>query len=491
MTSQGNLTRKSMEPWLLDSVQFYQHQIEGIRKLMRMKSFLLADDMGLGKSLQALTVFIGDVFTGVAQIGVVICPVSLRSNWANEIEKFTRVPYTLLGEEVNPVNGKVKTLSPGERVAQLVNFAMQMGPRILILNYEQVAPHLDELNALNIDIAIFDEAHYIKGANTKRTKACLALKTKRSFLLTGSPILNQVDDLWPILNRIAPKHFPNFYAFRNRYCVFGGYKNKAVVGAKNVKELHQILDQVMVRRLKKDVLDLPEVQYINVYVDLHPEQQRLYDQAEEEEKIENIDPDAPPMEIQNAVVKFKRLLQICGTPATLGFPDESYKLDAVVERAKEVIGNGNKLIIFTQFRKVLECTARRLRAEDIRVVELHGDIPKHERQVRVDYWSSDPKPCVILCMTQVAGIGLNMTAARHIFFIDKLFAPKLNDQAVDRAHRIGQDTTQPVQVTQFIARRTKEERVEQIINSKKKTFDNVIESTSVMRRILEELSKTK
>src|ERR1051325_2578831 len=148
-----------MEPYLKDEVKFYPHQIDGIRKMMRMKSVLLADDMGLGKSLQALTVFAGDVFQGKGTTAIVICPVSLRANWGDEIEKFTRLPYMLLGEELNPSNGRMRTLGPRDRTRQIVEFAMWNKPKILVLNYEQVVAHLDELNSLNAHMAIFDEAH--------------------------------------------------------------------------------------------------------------------------------------------------------------------------------------------------------------------------------------------------------------------------------------------------------------------------------------------
>jgi SNF2 family DNA or RNA helicase len=475
-----------MEPYLFDSVVFREHQINGIRKLMRMKSFLLADEMGLGKSLQALTVFVGDVMTGQGNIALVVCPVTLRANWADEIEKFSRIRYMLLGEEVNPSTGKSRILTPMERTVQIVEFFSWSGPKILILNYEQVEPHLDELNVLQARVAIFDEAHYIKNPDSKRTKAALGLKAERNFLLTGTPVLNQVNELWSLLNKIAPQHFKNYYAFRNRYCVFGGYKNKQITGVKNQKELQNILEQVMVRRLKKDVLTLPQPYYVQHIVDLHPTQRKLYDQAEEELQIDSIDPNAPPHELENALVKFLRLKQICGTPATLGHPDDSYKLDAVVDRAKIDIASGEKIVIFTQFREVLAVTAKRLENEGISVTQLHGGIDKRERVPLVREWCNTPSPSVLLCMTQVA-VGFNATASRVCYFIDKLFVPGLNNQAIDRLHRIGQQEAQPVLVVEFIAKQTVESRVEKILRDKKKIFDNVIEGAGIISKLLQAL----
>jgi len=479
--------RKSMEPWLLDAVVFKDHQISGIRKLMRWRSFLLADDMGLGKSLQALTVFIGDIIMGNGDTAIVICPTTLRGNWADEIEKFTRVPYVRLGEEYIGDTERVKTLGPKARSAQLADFSLIEGPKILITNYEQIGPHLEELNRIGFHAAIFDEATYMKNPSSQRTKACLALKAKRNFILTGTPILNQVSELWALLNKISPQTFPNYYKFINRYCVFGGYQNKQVVGAKNITELNKVLEQVMLRRLKKDVLTIPEPTYIQVKVDLSPLQQKLYDEADDELRISSIDPLAPAQEIDNALVKFLRLKQICGTPATLGFDDVSFKLDAVIDRLKIDIANGEKVVIFTQFRGVLDAIRNRIDKEGISRTELTGDVKKPDRMPLVRAWADTPGPTVLLCMTQLA-IGFNATEAKVCYFVDKLFVPGLNQQAVDRLHRIGQQETQAIQVVEFIARGTVESRVEAILRTKKKTFDNVIESVGFMRKLLEALN---
>lgn len=479
--------RKSLAPWLYDSVEFYPHQVDGIRWLLRKRSFLLADDMGLGKSLQALTIFCADVKEGKGEVLLIVCPVSLRDNWADEIEKFTSLPYVLLGQEINPLNGRPRTLSPGERSMQILDFAVQPGPRVLIMNYEQVDPHLAELNSLNAWAAIFDEAHAIKGHNSKRTKASLQLKAYRNMMLTGTPVLNQVNELWSLLNKIAPNHFPNYFAFVNRYCVFGGYKNKSIVGVKNQKQLHAILDEIMLRRLKKDCLDLPDIQTIQVVVGLSHTQSKLYEKLADEFKLEDVDPNADDELIDNALTRFLRLKQICGTPATIGHPDDSMKLDEVVNRAVEILSNGEKLVVFTQFRPVLAALNSRFSAEGLPVFEIHGDVPKPTRVDVVKKWSAYPDPAIINCMTQVAGVGLNMTAARTMFLVDKLFVPGLNDQAISRIHRIGQDKTQPVRVFEFIARGTIEYRIEQILRSKAHLFKNVIEGVGVMRKLLQAL----
>lgn len=483
--------RKSLMPWLFDTVEYYEHQVDGIRKLSSMQNFLLADDMGLGKSLQALTVSTVDVVRGWAEKLIIIAPVSLKGNWADEIEKFTTYKYTVLGQVVTKDRSgkeKIKKLGPADRAVQLDEYARQSGPRILICNYEQIHPHVADLNAIGFDIAIYDEAHYMKNYKSQRTKACLKLHSTRSMLLTGTPMLNHVNELWPLLHKIDPHAYPKYWGFIQRYAVFGGYKNKQIVGVKNEKELTERLQGVMVRRMKKDVLDLPDVQIIQRRVDLAPEQRKIYDELIENLTITIGDDETA---VENALTKFLRLKQICGTTLPFTGNDISSKLDLAIEDAVEILEPRNgeldrKLVVFTQFRDVHEAFCKRLdkAAPWADIWELTGDVKTELRQGVVREWSAHPTPGVIVCMIQVAGVGLNMTAARHGFFLDKLFVPGLNQQAIDRMHRIGADTTQPVQINEYICRNTVESRVEQILTTKKKLFGSIVDESDFKRRLI-------
>jgi SNF2 family DNA or RNA helicase len=491
--AERTVARKSMEPELKDSVIYYPHQIDGIRKLMKLRNFILADDMGLGKSLQALTVFIGDIKMGARGVGLIVCPISLKDNWADEIEKFTRIKYMILGKEMSARTGRLKEVTAARRTEQVAEFAGWDTPKILITHYEQVKAHIHELNALNIRAAIFDEAHYMKNPESARSQACASLISDRSFMLTGTPILNNVSELWPLLNKISPKKFSNPKSFDNRYVVFGGHKGKQRIGTKNVAELTAILQQVMLRRLKKDVLNIPQPYYVRINVDLHPEQRRLYDRIELEEKLESLDPNGEDAVMDNALVSFLRMKQICDTPACLGFEDKSYKMDMITDRIVEQNENGEKVVVFTQFRPVLDLLESRLQARNQKAIQLSGEVKAGDRVPLVKYWGAMDGPVNLLCMSQVAGVGLNMTKSRVAMFVDKLFVPGLNQQCVDRIHRIGASETQPVQVFEFITKNTIEHRVEQILKSKKITQEVVVEGASrnaeLMRTLLRELRK--
>lgn len=472
--------RKSLEPWIKDEVEYYPHQVEGVRELAGRKSFLLADDMGLGKSMQALTIFAVDVKRGWSDKAIVICPTTLKGNWADEIEKFSRFPYVV-------VEG-----NPNQRMRQILEFAGISGPKILVMNYEQVIAHKEVLESFRFDVAIFDEAHFMKNPEAKRTEACMDLYSRRSFMLTGTPMLNHVNELWTILNRVGA-YDKGYYQFINRYAVFGGYKNKQVIGAKNEPELTELLNNFMLRRLKKDVLNLPDVQKIERRVDLSPEQRKLYDQVINDLRLERFDQDDPD-DIENALTKFLRLKQICGTTYQFLGKDISSKLDLAVSDDTELLENGHRVVVFTQFRDVQACYSKRIAEETgAPVWELHGDIPKPHRQPTVKEWAQTKEPGVLVCMIQVAGIGLNMTASRHGSFLDKLFVPGLNQQAIDRLHRIGasEDETQPVQIREYLARNTIENRVNQILRTKSKLFGEIVETDpqwkkKLLRLLMEE-----
>lgn len=471
MSDRGDLVKIKRE------TAFYPHQVEGVRKMARIRSFLLADDMGLGKSLQSLTVAAIDFEMGYASRVLVVAPVSLKWNWEDEVEKFTNFTCMVLDGTVS------------EREDKLNQFEM-LEYDILIVNYEQVDKHLEKLNALRFDIIIWDEAHYLKNPKSKRTKASLQLLSGRSFLLTGSPLLNQVNELYTILHRISPEQFPDYRRFVNRYCLFGGFKDKQIVGAKNKLELMTKLDQVMIRRRKSEVLSLPEKQYITVTVDLKPQQKKLYDEVNNDLQL-TLPHDPNPMEIENALTKFLRLKEICGSTFKFTGEDHSVKLDRAVEMAVEKIEAGEPIVIFTQFRAVIQCLEDRFAAlpDPIKTFSLHGDVQKQLRSEVVKQWGAhrdpDGKAAVLVAGLQVSGVGLNMTQASTCIFVDKLFVPKLNEQAEDRLHRIGADETKPIQIYEIICRGTVEQRIEAILRGKRKLFDSLIEDSSWKKALYE------
>lgn len=501
MAEPGLSNRKSLEPYIKDDIQYYKHQVEGIRRAATMQSFILADEMGLGKSVQSLTVFGIDLFMGRCSSMIIVCPTTLKLNWAGEIEKFMGdVVYSVLP------NKTVK-----QREKYLDQFSQIIGPRVLIVNYEQVKPHLEQLIKMQFDIALFDEAHMLKNPSAQRTKSARALAETctRKFFLTGSPILNHVNDIWSLASMVDPPAFGSYYGFLNTYAVYGGYENREIVAVKNESDLNAKLSQIMIRRLKKDVLDLPAVQVVNRLVGLSAKQRKLYDQVLEDLQIsrnENGEPD----DIDNVLTKFLRLKQICGTTATVldDKTDDSDKLDAAVFDAVDLVKQGERVVVFTQYRGVQEAYVKRAMSEFNRsgnrptgngkwnprlgkmstfpVFVLNGDVPAEDRVNVVNEWADSEEPGIIVCIYSVAGTGLNMTAARYCQRLDKLFNPPLNQQAIDRLHRIGADKTQPIQVLDYLVKDSVEERVDEILSVKKKIADSIVETDPLLKKAIAE-----
>lgn len=460
-------------PRIKDEIDYFKWQVEGIRRILRMRSVLLADDMGLGKCIQSLTVAAVALEAECRRV-LIVTPAFLKGNWEEEIENYGR------GYTCQVLEGE-----PKQREKILANLATD----VLIVNYEQVMAHVDQLNKMDFDITIYDEGHYLKNRRSKRTKACHKLNSIRHFILTGSPILNQVDDLWSLLYRIAPTEFPNYYAFVNRYAVYGGYQNKQIVGVKNEAELRERMAPYMLRREKTEVgMGGGKLPIIQEKLEMHPEQRKLYDQAAADLELPNPQDIDNPFKIENALVKLLRLKEICGTTATLGYLDYSSKLDRAVELAEQFIGKGKSIVVFTQFRQVQACYHIRLGKKNIPFELLHGDVKIADRQGVVNRWSENTKagkPSVLICMWQVGGLGLNLVAASTVIALDKLFVPKLNEQGYDRLDRIGQ--TEPVQIIELLMRKSIETRIEQILKRKQGIFGAVvsIDNTNWKKKLIE------
>jgi SNF2 family DNA or RNA helicase len=448
-------------------VEYKNHQVRGIRWLARRSSWLLCDDQGLGKTLMSLSVAALDFDRGWASKVLVICDASLKDNWGDEIDKWSTFTWEVL-------DGR----DPGKRRAKLAAFDRE----ILIVNYEQVMAHPNELLAMGFDIIIVDECQAIRNYEAKRTQAVHRLTAKRWFLLSGTPLDNRPNELWSPLRLADPDNTPAYWTWVNAHCVFAP-KSKVVVGVKKAEKLRRHIDQLFLRRLKGDCLDLPDKQRIKINVELSPYQRRLHDQAEKE-LILQLPQDPEPMDLESGLMKALRLRQICSTPANVeGLEDDSAKLDAVIAKLRELNDAGLKAVVFTQFRPTIDCLLRRCEAEGIKTWAHHGGIPRPQRQVNVRDWSAHEGPAVMIGMYQTMGRGLTLTAARHVLIVDKLYTPGGMSQAEDRCHRIGADETQPVQIIEFIARRTHEQRIEQILDAKGEMIAELIPNSGWKKKI--------
>lgn len=471
--------RGSLEPWLKDEIEYRPWQLDGIRKLATMPSFLCADEMGLGKSLEALTVFAIDVFMGLYDSGIIVCPPTLIGNWIAEIEKFTRIPYMVL-------------TGPKKKRNQIIlEFSLMKGPKLLITNYEKIDLHLNALNKLKFGAAIFDEAHAIKTHDSNRTQAVHALQNGRSMLLTGTPMLGHVNDLWGLLYKIDPNNVPNYWSFVNQFAVFGGYKGQTVIGTKNERKLRAMLEKYMVRRLAKDHLDIDTPFIVQRLVDLTDEQRKVYNRIKQDMKVAR--PDEPEEDIEHDIVVNTRLRQVCTNLMEFTGEDISPKLDLCMEDDEQLFDEGKKVVVFTQFRenvaRYIERHNKKYNSKKTKIpaFQLTGDVPQARRQPTVNEWAAVKGPAVIVCMFQVANLGINnmQQVCHNMAMLDKLYVPGLNEQAIARLVRLGQ--TQPVTVREYKARGTVEDRVDAINKQKIKTAARVVEKPPWRQQLKDKL----
>jgi SNF2 family DNA or RNA helicase len=442
--------------WRSDAPPLYDYQDEGRRWLRSRMSGLLADEMGLGKTVQALAAFCDFKNTRPDARLLVVAPNRLLSTWEEEALKWTT--YSV-------------AVATGSAVKRLD--AINAKADITVIAYDNLKRNLPDLNDTGFAMVVFDEAHYLKDQRSQRTKAAFGLRCLRRVLMTGSPLLNRVDELWPLLFLIDPPSFSNYWTFVNRYAVFGGWQDKQIIGVQNAAELRSKIAPLMLRRLKADVLEaLPPKTVVRRECELLPSQRKMYDQARNELRVEFADHEE---EISNALTKLLRLKQITGTPACFGAPDESAKLDLLMDVLDE-IGDDNKVVVFTHFRGVATAIENRLVAAKIPYARFTGAESDVERTTARRAFQTlsiaAGGPRVLLCSYGVATEGITLTAASHAVMVDKLYVPALQSQAEDRLHRVGQKDN--VTIIELFAKNTIDTRIEKILATKRGVFESII-----------------
>lgn len=455
----------------------FPHQVEGIAFLKEAKRVILADEMGLGKTFQAITAS-GEVGE---QMKLIVCPASLKINWKREIESIYPEDHIHVVE-----SGPEKTI-PAEAVWVVINYDMLEKYKEQLINLR---------DAGYIDTAICDEAHYIKGAKTRRAKATLEIVEglEYIFMLTGTPLMNRPAELFNLLRAIRHPLGKARTTFTRRYC--GAYlktipRRGGVIrfwdesGATHLDELREFTKDVILRRTKKEVLDLP-AKIVSVQVTALPqEHKKQYDTAFDDyiEFLSNnpwTGKDVENVLTAKHLVELIKLKQICSRA----------KLDRMVEDIRSAINQGEKVIVFSQFTGTIMELQKRLQEakkasaygdaeEAIKSVILTGQSSSEERQAAVDAFQNDPETKVFIGNIKAAGVGITLTAASIVMFADMEWSPALHDQAEDRAHRIGQTGT--VNVYYYVIEDTVEEDIVDLLQQKKSIIQDVVEGPEAER----------
>jgi SNF2 family DNA or RNA helicase len=392
---------------------------------------ILADEMGLGKTVQAIAV----LAARHAGPHLVVCPTSLVGNWVRELARFAP-------------SITVHTYTGPDRSASLDSVA---AGSVLLTSYPLLRSDTTTLTSVHWDVAVLDEAQQIKNPDTQAAHAARSLSARLRIAMTGTPIENRLDELWSLLAFTTPGLLGPRARFRRRFAAAIEQRHSAAAAAR----LHEIVGPHILRRSKADVApDLPEKIETTVVCPLTAEQERLYRASLDEAFHGGL---GTGIERRGRVLALlTRLKQICNHPEQTHPIDaplsgRSGKLDRTTELLTEIIDAGDAALVFTQYRTTGELLARHLAAEITHntVPFLHGGLSTSAREHMLAGFQDDPDgPPILILSLRAAGFGLNLTRATHVIHYDRWWNPAVEDQASDRAHRIGQTRTVTVHTLQ-------------------------------------------
>jgi non-specific serine/threonine protein kinase len=458
------------------------YQLVGLRWLAFLEGFglgaCLADDMGLGKTIQliALLLLERQVQPG-AGATLLVVPTSLVANWTRELGRFA--PSLRWHVHHGP-----------QRLTGSDFAAAAPSADVVITTYALVPRDLETLRRVAWRRVVLDEAQNIKNPPTRQTSAIRELAAERRVALTGTPVENRLTELWSIMNFCNPDYLGSAEEFRRRYAV----PIERHRDPQRAELLRRIVRPFVLRRLKTDpdvISDLPACVETREYATLTPEQAVLY-QSVVDGLMSVMDGASPVQRRGRVLAALVRLKQVCNhpvhylvdrdeIPAALE-PDHrplssrSGKCRRLIEMLEEVLAAGASALVFTQFRRMGHLLSAMIRHDlDCEVLFLHGGTPAPRRQELVDrFQRRDGTAPVLVLSLRAGGVGLNLTAATHVFHFDRWWNPAVEAQATDRAFRIGQ--TRTVHVHKFVCVGTLEERIDQMLQEKSSLAANVIGS---------------
>ncbi|AFZ35511.1 SNF2-related protein [Stanieria cyanosphaera PCC 7437] len=436
----------------------------------------LADDMGLGKTPQLIgfVLHLKENYDLKKPI-LVICPTSVLNNWEREVKKFAPTLSTLIHHGDHRSKGKT--------------FAKEVNNKHLVItSYSLVHRDLETLKNIEWEGIVLDEAQNIKNSSAKQSQAVRQLPAKFRIALTGTPVENRLSELWSILDFLNPSFLGTRAFFQKRFAIpIEKYGDRD-----SLKILRSLVQPFILRRLKTDkeiIQDLPEKQEMNVFCGLSSEQAQLYQQIAEESLVQ-IESSEGIKRRGLILTLLLRLKQLCNHPELLTakntsinptknihqFGNRSGKLLRLEEMLEELMTEGDRALIFTQFSewgKLLKpYLETKLKGE---VLFLYGATRRQQRQEMIDRFQNDPNgPQIFILSLKAGGTGLNLTRANHVFHVDRWWNPAVENQATDRAFRIGQKRN--VQVHKFISTGTLEEKINDIIESKKELAEQTVDA---------------
>ena len=449
----------------------YEHQIEGFNFGLQNDKWLLGDEMGLGKTKQVIDIAVAKKLQWGYKHCLIICGVNgLKWNWYNEVLTHSDEKPYILGQKRRK-NGNLFIGSANDKMQDILN--IDELPYFIITNIETMRNQdiVSELVKLckseEIGLVAFDECHKAKDPTTQQGKGMLKIQADTMIAMTGTPLMNTPLDLFFILKWLGYEK-NSYYKFKNHYAEFGGFNNYQILRYKNLDELQERLNDIMLRRLKDEVLDLPEKTYIDEYVDMTPKQTIIYNEVSAEIKA-NID--AIKM-ANNPLAELIRMRQATGYTGILSTTiQESAKLDRMEELVEEAVENGKKVVIFSNWTQMTTPIAKRLSKYNPAVIT--GEINADARQQMIDKFQNNSSCKVIVGTSGAMGTGLTLTAGTVEIFLDEPWNMALKEQCVDRCHRIGQKRN--LTIYTIMCKGTIDEKVHDIVIEKGELSNAIVD----------------
>ncbi len=424
---------------------------------------ILADDMGLGKTLQSIVYIASNRMEEKKAHTLIVCPTSLIYNWQDEIENFA--PF---------LKAVVITGTPPERQEIIENYKEF---DVLITSYPLIRRDITFYEKIDFHTVFIDEAQYIKNDSSLNAKSVKRLRALHRFALTGTPIENSLSELWSIFDFIMPEYLNTHAKFVEMY-------EKPILkeDTQVLSDLHQHITPFILRRMKKDVLtELPDKYETKMLTELSEGQKMVYlsylenIRSELHSELEESGVEKNRIKILAALT---RLRQICCHPSTFidNYQGGSGKLDLLMEVIPEAIANDHRILVFSQFTSMLRIIENELKELEIPYFYLEGATPTQDRNDYVKRFNNGEGK-VFLISLKAGGTGLNLTGADTVIHYDPWWNPAVEDQATDRAYRIGQQNK--VHVMKLITKGTIEEKIFKLQRKKKELSDSVISSKEV------------
>lgn len=440
-----------------------RYQIVGYKWMRTLETLhfggILADDMGLGKTLQTIAVLLSARLEGRGGRTLIVAPASLVFNWGEEIRRFApQLEFCLVTGGQEERRKKIESWQSFD---------------VLITSYDLLKRDIPYYEGKRFDYQVIDEAQYIKNHTTAAAKAVKLIESANRFALTGTPIENRLSELWSIFDYLMPGYLYSYDVFKQEMET-PIVKNKEEWAA---KRLQKMVSPFILRRLKQDVLkDLPDKLEEVRYVRLEGKQSKLYGAQAQlmRQKIASQDADEFQKNRMQMLAELMKLRQICCDPS-LCFEDydgESAKLESCLELIESAVEGGHRMLVFSQFTSMLELLKPELEKREISYFTITGSTGKEKRQQLVrEFNEGDTK--VFLISLRAGGVGLNLTGADVVIHYDPWWNLAVQNQATDRAHRLGQ--TRKVTVYQLIAKNTVEEKIRRLQETKQDLSDQILQ----------------